>query len=97
MTREQAFEIVINERTYQDSFVPETETVGSGITRADRDKEVPPHILLLEAYAAKAREAWIVKGSNKQALQQIAKCAAIAIRAMERVGNSEELLAGGLR
>lgn len=97
MTREKAFEIVNLERAYQDGFVPEGETVGSGITRADRDKEVPPHILLLEAYAAKARDAWMIKGSNKQALQQIAKVAAIAVRALERVGNSEELLAGGLR
>ncbi len=97
MTREQAIDIITTERNYQDTAYPETATVGSGVTRQQRDKEVVPHILLLEEYAAKARQAWVSSGSNKQALQQIAKAAAIAMRALERVGNSEELLKDGLR
>lgn len=97
MNREQVYTIVDKEREYQDTTYPPTTTIGSGVTRAQRDKEVVPHILLIESYAAKAREAWVYSGSNKGAIQQIAKIVAIAVRALEVVSGSEEAVSEGLR
>lgn len=91
-------QIIEHERAYQDStYSPDEETV-PGQTRRQRDIGVTPHILLLEEYVAKARAAWVGrKGDDLPALQQIAKVAAIAVRALERAAGSEKLLEKGLR
>ena len=39
-------------------------------------------LLTLESYARKAREAWVNNPSDTQALHELRKCAAIAIRAL---------------
>ena len=39
-------------------------------------------LLTLEVYARKAREAWVNNPSDTQALHELRKCAAIAIRAL---------------
>lgn len=97
MTREQAFEIITKERDYQDRTYNPNEVLSSGATRGQRDIDVTAHMVLLDLYIAKAKEAWNVKGDNLPALQQIAKIAAIATRAMERAGGADKLLTTGLR
>lgn len=61
------------------------------------DLDVTSHLVLLDLYLTKAKEAWNVKGDNIPALQQVAKIAAIAVRALERAGGSEKLTVVGLR
>lgn len=97
MTREQALKVVIGEREYQERTFDPNEVMSSGVTRGQRDLDVTSHMVLLDAYVEKAKSAWVPKGSNLSALQQIAKVAAIALRALERAGGSEELLVKGLR
>lgn len=97
LTREQAIAIVNKEREYQNATYAPEQVKDSGLTRAQRDLDVTPHLVLLSGYIRKAEDAWIVPGSNVPALQQIAKIAAIAIRALETCGNSEKLLEVGLR
>ena len=93
LTREQVFTLINYEREYQDRTYNPDERVSSGLTRAERDKEVSSGILMLEAYCRKASDAWVnTKGSNVPALQQVAKIAAIAVRVLERAGDSQVLL-----
>ncbi len=94
LTREQVFEVINTERAYQDSTYDPNQVLDSGSTRLQRDNDVTAHIVLLDAYVDKARKGWVGSGSNKIALQQIAKVAAIAIRALERSGGSEQILNG---
>ena len=93
-----ALSIVTKERAYQDANYRPDEATSTGLTRAQRDLEPAPGILMLEAYARKAADAWVnTKGDNTPALQQVAKIAAIAVRILERSGGSEKLLEVGLR
>lgn len=92
-----AIDLIIDERMYQDSTFVADEVLSSGITREVRDRDVTPHLVLLDQYVEKAKAAWVPKGSNLAALQQIAKIAAIAMRALENCGGSEKLLEAGLR
>lgn len=98
LTRQEVFDLINKEREYQDgNYNPEAK-VSSGLTRRQRDAEVSPGILMLEAYTRKASDAWVnTKDSNIPALQQVAKIAAIAVRILERAGDSQELLKTGLR
>lgn len=97
MTRQQVFDIINTERSYQDSTYNPNETLSSGQTRATRDLDVTAHLTLLDQYIEKAKTAWLAKGDNRPALKQIAKIAAIAVRAIERAGGSDALLTEGLR
>ena len=98
LTREEVFNLIDTERSYQDINYNPDEKVSSGLTRRERDKEVSSGILMLEAYVRKASDAWVnTKGSNLPALQQVAKIAAIAVRILERAGDSQTLLTSGLR
>lgn len=97
MSKFQAVELVLQERKYQDRTYSPDQVMSSGLSREWRDKDVTPHLVLLDGYVKKAMAEWIVPGSNKASLKQIAKIAAIAIRALERCGGSEELLEEGLR
>jgi hypothetical protein len=97
MTREQVYKIIDDERAYQDKTYEPSKVLSSGQTREQRDLDVTAHLVLLDGYIEKAKAAWIVPGSNQPALQQIAKVAAIAVRALERAGASEDLLKTGLR
>lgn len=99
LNQDQVFSIISKEREYQDKAYNPTEKLSRGLgpTRADRDKDVTAHLVLLDLYLAKAKEAWNVKGDNVPALQQLAKLAAIAVRALERSAASEVLLSEGLR
>lgn len=99
LSRAQVFGLINIERAYQDAvFAPEL-TTSCGQTRADRDLSPAPGILMLEEYAAKARAAWVNNHDSDDlpALQQVAKIAAIAVRILETVGDSERLLRAGLR
>lgn len=97
LSRGQVFDIIETERSYQDANYNADEKLSSGSTRAQRDIDVTAHLVLLDQYVQKAKEAWLVKGDNVPSLQQIAKVAAIAIRAIERAGGSEVLITKGLR
>lgn len=97
MTAGQVDVVIATERGYQDFTYNPKEVLSSGVNRAQRDLDVTSHLVLLDEYVAKAKTAWLVKGDNLPALQQIAKIAAIAFRALERAGGSEELIEKGLR
>lgn len=98
MTREEVFGLIESEREYQDrNYDPDTKTT-SGLTRRERDLDVAPGVLMLNAYTHKAAQIWIgTVGTNLPTLQQVAKIAAIAVRILERAGGSEALLEKGLR
>lgn len=98
LLREQVYTLIDRERWYQDLAYEPDEVTSSSLTREERDLDVAPGILMLDAYVRKASDAWVnTKGSNLPALQQVAKIAAIAVRILERAGSSEELLTKGLR
>lgn len=103
LTRSEIFDIIEKERLFQDTNYKPDEKLSSGATRRERDLDVASHLVLLDVtlhlvllsiYLRKAEEAWNVKGDNKPALQQIAKMAAIAVRALEQAGASEALKQG---
>jgi hypothetical protein len=98
LTRKQVYDLIDVEREYQDyNYQPESVT-SSGLTRRQRDLEVAPGLTMLSAYVRKAEDAWISeKGTATKSLQQIGKIAAIAVRILERAGDSEVLLKKGLR
>lgn len=97
LTRCNVFGIIDGERNYQDITYNPQETLTSGVTREQRDLDVTSHLVLLDTYISKAKDAWLAKGDNRPALKQIAKIAAIAVRALERSGGAEALLTEGLR
>lgn len=103
MTFEEAVEIVKKEREYQDILFDPTQKLDSGNTRQQRDAEVLPHLVLIDSYVRDAMDCWTFShkrgyaSGSLPALQQIAKIAAIAVRALERVGFSEQLIEKGLR
>lgn len=97
MTREQVFQIINKERDYQDTTYEPNKVLQSGQTRQQRDLDVTAHLVLLDAYVRKAKDAWVIPGTNTPALKQIAKIAAIAVRALERAGGADILLSEGLR
>lgn len=97
--RSEVYEIVDGERNYQDSTYNPDEVLSSGQTRRERDLDVTPGLVMLDAYVRKAQDAWTdQKGQgSRAALQQVAKIAAIAVRILERAGGSEVLVSAGLR
>lgn len=97
MTREQVYQIINTERDYQDKTYEPEKVLQSGQTRQQRDLDVTAHLVLLDAYIEKAKAAWVTPGTNSPALKQIAKIAAIAVRALERAGAADVLLTEGLR
>lgn len=99
LTREQVFGIINTEREFQDTNFDPNKVTSSGLTREQRDKECAVGLLMLEAYCRKASDAWVNDraGNSVSSLQQIAKIAAIAVRILERAGESHELLTSGLR
>lgn len=46
----------------------------------------PGQVLTLQVYARKALDAWVTNPGNDQALHELRKCAAIAIRALVTEG-----------
>jgi hypothetical protein len=99
LNREQVYELIETERGYQDKNYEPNRVLSSGVTREQRDKDVTSHLTLLDFYVRSAQDAWTTmkNGDSTLALQQIAKVAAIAVRALERSGGSEVLLEKGLR
>jgi hypothetical protein len=97
MKREQIYQIIDIEREYQDKNYEPEAVLTSGSTRRQRDLDVTSHLVLLDLYVNKAKVDWNVKGDNRPALKQIAKIAAIAVRALERAGGADALLTEGLR
>ncbi len=113
LTRNQAIDVIETERTYQDKTFSPYQVLPSGLTREQRDSEVLPHLALIQGYAEDAFKCWVFSRAttnavepnrehtaevgNLAALQQIAKIAAIALRALERVGFADQLLTKGLR
>jgi hypothetical protein len=109
MTREQVFELINKEREFQDTTFDPNEVLDSGLTRLERDSEVLPHIRLIQDYAHEAGLDWTYshKRGHKEssgnpsgslvAAQGIAKIAAIAVGALERMPIADALLTKGLR
>lgn len=98
MNRQQVFYLINAEREYQSRNYNPDETTSSGQTRRERDKDVAPGVLMLNAYTHKAAQIWVsTGGDNLATLQQVAKIAAIAVRILEQAGGSELLLEKGLR
>lgn len=96
MTRQEIFTVISREREYQDTTRNPEEMLNSGVTRRQRDLDVSPHLVLLDLYVNKAKDVWNKKGDNIPALQEIAKIAALAVRALECCG-SADAVSGGLR
>lgn len=99
LSQTEALEIIIAERLYQDKTYNPDKVLSSGLTRQQRDLDVTSHLTMLDTYLRKAQDAWTTttNGESLPSLQQIAKIAAIALRALERAGGSEQLLVSGLR
>lgn len=98
LDRQEVFELINDEREFQDQNYNPNELLSTGVSRGVRDLDVSAGILMLSAYVRKAEEAWVnTKGTNLPALQQVAKIAAIAVRILERAGGSAALLEKGLR
>lgn len=97
MKREDVYKIIDTERAFQDTNYDKDAVLTSGVTRGQRDLDVTSHLVLLDIYVNKAKEAWLAKGDNRPALKQIAKVASIAVRALERAGGADVLLTEGLR
>lgn len=86
LTRAQVFEILEKERQYQDSLWPPH----------DGQKNTEHTLTTLQCYLRKAEDAWIVDKYETKTWQQLAKIAAVIVRALE-VGNETENLLQGLR
>jgi len=98
MNREEVYDIINEEREYQDKNYNPDAVTSSGQTRRQRDLEVAPGVLMLQQYAHNAGHTWIrTVGTNLPTLREVAKIAAIAVRILERAGGSEALLTQGLR
>lgn len=99
MERELVYKIIDREREYQEANYNPNQVLSSGVTREIRDKDVTAHLTMLDTYLRKAQDSWtnLKKGDNTESLRNVAKIAAIAVRALERAGGSERLLEVGLR
>jgi hypothetical protein len=86
LSREQVFGILDKERRYQDSLWPPH----------DGQKNTQHTLTTLQVYLRKAEDAWIVDKYEVKTWQQLAKIAAVIVRALE-VGNETEELVKGLR
>ncbi len=96
MQRQDVYRVIDRERAYQDATYSPNEILSGGLgpTRGQRDADVTAHLVMLDIYLSKAKEAWNVKGDNRPALKQIAKIAAIAVRALEQAIGAESTLEG---
>ncbi len=91
LRQHQVLELMAHERQYQDKTWP-------------RDAEtrvmygyLSPHLVLLDTYIQKAKAEWTANAGELKSLRQVAKIAAIALRALEETEGSEELIEKGLR
>ena len=99
LTRNAVYKLIDKERDFQDFVYDPNFVLTSGLTRAQRDREVSPgNLMLLNVYSRKAADAWVdtEDGDNLPALRQVAKIAAIAVRILERAGGAEDLVTKGL-
>lgn len=86
ITREAIFEVINQERNYQDSLWPPH----------DGQKNTEHTLVTLQVYLRKAEDAWITARTETPVWQQLAKIAAVIVRALE-VGNESEEVLNGLR
>lgn len=91
-SRHEVYNLIETERLYQESTFSPSEVLESGLTREQRDSDVMSHLVLLDQYVEKAKAAWVPKGSSLESLKQIAKIAAIAVRALENVPGTRKLV-----
>lgn len=92
MNRQDIFEMIVRERTYQDTEWPRDEET------ALMYQFSAPHILLLEEYVSALRAMWKNSREEKDCVRMIAKIATIAVRALEEVERPDvNLLETGLR
>ena len=78
MKQRDVFRLISEERDYQDSL---------GSDRTDgHQHSVGEELVLLEVYLRRAFDAWADNPGDQQALDQVRKIAAIAVRCMENHG-----------
>ena len=58
LTKAQVSQIIETERKYQDETYNPNQLLISGQTRGERDLDVAPGLVLLDAYVRKAQDAW---------------------------------------
>lgn len=99
LSREAVYQLIDEERAYQDANYDPGQYLPSGFSRILTEKEVTPGIVLLSSYVRKVEDTWTNTASNGNVptLQQVAKIAAIAVRILERAAGSESLPSSGLR
>jgi uncharacterized protein (DUF934 family) len=85
MNRQEVFEIINTERNYQDNLWPPH----------NGHKNSEHCLVSLQAYLRKAEDAWITSSNNGIGVwQQLAKMAAIIVRALESSDETIELKKG---
>lgn len=84
LTRSQVFDVINTEREYQEALWP----THDGHLNSEHS------LMVLDGYIAKAKAAWLNSKDETPVVQQIAKIAAIATRALERINGSEVVLKG---
>lgn len=84
LSREQVFDVINKERAYQESTWPSH----------DGHKNSEHSLLLLDGYVQKAKAAWLTSKNETSIVQQLAKIAAITVRALEHITGSEATLDG---
>jgi hypothetical protein len=93
MDRKDIFEVINRERDYEDGLWPRDDHEAVG-----QYKWVAPHMLLLEEYVGGMRTKWKNSRDELDCVREIAKIAAIAVRALEEVKYPAfNLLESGLR
>ena len=83
MKREVVYHLIDGERNYQDGMGPERT---DGI-----EKSVGDYLTLLRVLCARADEAYYKFAGNHDALEQVRKIAAVAVRCMEEHGAPERI------
>lgn len=84
LSRAQVFEVIEKERQYQDATWPPHE----GHAHSEHC------LVLVDGYIKKAQAAWLTSQDETPVVQQLAKLAAIVVRALEKIEGSEVILNG---
>jgi hypothetical protein len=93
MNRQDVFEVINRERDFQDSLWPRDDHEAIG-----QYQWAAPHMLLLEEYVEGLRTKWKNSREELDCVREIAKIAAIAVRALEEIKYPAfDLLEQGLR
>lgn len=79
LTRDQVFQLINGERSYQNEQAEQWNHQGAPSIEAE--------LLMLEHYISDARQAWVQTSHSRGTLDNIRKIAGIAVRALEHHGS----------